>query len=621
MTHNEFELYLFNEGKNFHSYNTFGAHFIKEEGVSGVGFTLWAPEAKQIAVVGEFNDWNDALHPMILLKDTGIWYVFIPGLHEEQLYKYKITGKDGSSFYKADPFAFAAEKPSGTASKLYDLKGYDWQDNHWLENRKKKQPYTCPINIYEMHLESWKHEDGRPLTYVELATKLVAYMKEYAYTHVEIMPVMEHPFAGSWGYQVTGYYAVTRRFGSAKDLMYLIDQLHQADIGVIFDWVPCHFCNDEHGLRRFDGSKLFEHENPKFSDNETWGTTNFDYAKTQVQSFLISNAMFFFEKYHIDGLRVDAVAFMLYQGYTTDQSQTNTYAVELLQKLNTQVFAEFPDVLMIAEESSAWPLVTAPVDKGGLGFNFKWNMGWMNDMLEYIETDYDQRHRMHKAITFSIMYAFSENYVLALSHDEVVHGKKSLLNKMPGDYWQKFASLRMFYGYMFAYPGKKLLFMGGEFGQFIEWDYKRELDWFLKDYEKHLELLNFTKTLNHLYLRERDLSIKDNNPTGFEWIDFSNDKQSIIAFVRWGHGGSHLLVICNFTPMSYPEYDLGVPAAGSYEVILNTDQSIYGGSGYEISETYQTEKISCHGKNYKLQIQVPPLATIYLKYKENREEK
>lgn len=620
MPQNELDVYLFNEGKNYHSYNTFGAHFVKEEESFGVRFTLWAPAAEKVVVVGEFNDWNDSLHPMIQMKDEGVWHIFIPDLHEGQLYKYKITAKDGSSFYKADPFAFAAEKPPGTASKLYYLDGYKWQDDSWLEKRKKTEPYTAPINIYEMHLQSWKHEGERSLTYVELASKLVDYIKEYGYTHVEMMPVMEHPYGGSWGYQATGYFGATSRFGSPKDLMYLVDELHKANIGVIFDWVPCHFCNDEHGLRRFDGSKLYEHEDPKFADNETWGTTNFDYAKTQVQSFLISNALFFFEKYHVDGLRVDAVAFMLYQGYTTSQSETNEYAVKLLQNLNTEVFAAYPDVLMMAEESSSWPMVTAPVDKGGLGFNFKWNMGWMNDMLEYVETEYDQRHTMHKAITFSLMYAFSENYVLALSHDEVVHGKKSLLNKMPGDYWQKFASLRMFYGYMYAYPGKKLLFMGGEFGQYIEWNYERELDWFLEDYEKHHQLHDFTKSLNHLYLKETDLSIRDNNPSGFEWIDFSDNNQSIISFVRWGEDGSHTIIVCNFTPNSYPDYYLGAPELGHYEVILNTDESIYGGSGYKIEKEYQTEEITHHGKNNRLQIQVPPLGTIYLKYTNNREE-
>ena len=432
------------------------------------------------------------------------------------------------------------------------------------------------------------------------------------------MPLTEHPYDGSWGYQATGYFSMTSRYGTPKDFMAFVDACHNSKLGVIMDWVPCHFCNDEHGLRQFDGLETYEHTDPKFANNELWGTTNFDYAKTQVQSFLISNALFFLDKFHIDGIRVDAVAFMLYQGYTTNHSEVNQDAVEFLQKLNKEVFAKYPDVLMIAEESSAWPMVTAPIHEGGLGFNFKWNMGWMNDMLEYMEMDYDQRHNNHKAITFSMMYAFSENFILPLSHDEVVHGKKSLLNKMPGDYWQQFANLRMFYGYMYAYPGKKLLFMGGEIGQFIEWDYERPIDWFLKEHKSHQMVQDCVKDLNHLYTAENALYYHDDQYKGFEWIDYSNNEQSIISFVRNGND-EHMLVVCNFTPEVYKGFELGVPYMGNYKEVFNTDDEKYGGSGYADNGTLKSIKETKHGRPQSIKVDIAPLATMYFKIEKTEE--
>jgi len=448
---------------------------------------------------------------------------------------------------------------------------------------------------------------------------LIPYVKDMGYTHIEIMPLTEHPFDGSWGYQATGYFSMTSRYGTPKEFMAFVDACHQADLGVIMDWVPCHFCNDEHGLRRFDGTPTYEHQDMKFSDNELWGTTNFDYAKTQVQSFLISNALFFLDKFHIDGLRVDAVAFMLYQGYTTDHSEVNENAVSFLQKLNKEVFAKYPDVLMMAEESSAWPMVTAPIHDGGLGFNFKWNMGWMNDMLEYMEMGYEERHNNHKAITFSVMYAFTENFILPLSHDEVVHGKRSLLNKMPGDYWQQFANLRMFYGYMYAYPGKKLLFMGGEIGQYIEWDYERPIDWFLKEYEKHEQMQDCVKALNHFYKSEEALYALDDRYKGFEWIDYSNNEQSVISFVR-NSDDEHILVVCNFTPQVYQGFELGVPFMGKYKEVFNTDDVKYGGSGYADNGTLTAVKETKHGRPQSIRVDIAPLATMYFKLEKTEEK-
>lgn len=615
---NALDIYLYNKGQNYKSYQVLGAHLRQRDGVKGVEFTVWAPNAKSVSVVGDFNNWDIHRSHMAVVEDTGMWHLFVAELEEMSLYKYAVTDHHNQTIMKADPYAFYSELKPATASRVYDLKGYKWHDQKWMKKRKSYNPYKSPLNIYEVHLGSWDHHDETYMTYRQLEEKLVPYLVENGYTHVELMPLTEHPFDGSWGYQATGYFSMTSRYGTPKELMAFIDACHNSDIGVLLDWVPCHFCNDEHGLRRFDGTPTFEHVDPKFAENDLWGTTNFDYAKTQVQSFLISNAMFFLDKFHIDGLRVDAVAFMLYQGYTTDHSEVNDNAVKFLQKLNKEVFAKHPDVLMMAEESSAWPLVTKPIHDGGLGFNFKWNMGWMNDMLEYMEMDYDQRHNNHKAITFSVMYAFTENFILPLSHDEVVHGKKSLLNKMPGDYWQKFANLRMFYGYMYAYPGKKLLFMGGELGQFIEWDYQRPLDWFLKDYEKHQQMQLCVKDLNHFYKSQPAFYENDDRYKGFEWIDYSNNEQSIISFVRNGDD-EHILVICNFTPEVYDGFALGVPYMGSYIEVFNTDNKAFGGSGYASNGVLKAVKEHKHGRPQSIKVDIPPLATVYFKIEKAEE--
>ncbi|MCH4890240.1 1,4-alpha-glucan branching protein GlgB [Acidaminobacter sp. JC074] len=615
---NALDIYLFNKGENFKSYKVLGAHIRKRDGISGVEFTVWAPKAKQVSLVGDFNGWNIHECPMMPVEDTGMWHAFVPEVEEFSLYKYAVMDYQDKVTLKADPFAFFSEVKPNTASRVYDLKGYKWNDANWMRNRKKKSPYKSPLNIYELHLGSWDHHEEGYMTYGQMEEKLIPYIKSMGYTHIEVMPLTEHPFDGSWGYQATGYFSITSRYGTPKDFMSFVDACHKAGIGVLLDWVPCHFCNDEHGLRRFDGTETFEHSDKTFADNELWGTTNFDYAKTQVQSFLISNALFFLEKFHIDGLRVDAVAFMLYQGYTTHQSHVNEDAVNFLQRLNKEVFARYPDVLMMAEESSAWPLVTAPIHDGGLGFNFKWNMGWMNDMLEYMEMDYHDRHNNHKAITFSVMYAFTENFILPLSHDEVVHGKKSLLNKMPGDYWQKFANLRMFYGYMYAYPGKKLLFMGGELGQFIEWDYERPIDWFLRDYDKHREMELCVKDLNHFYTKEEAFYFNDDQYKGFEWIDYSNNEQSIISFVRNGEK-ENILVVCNFTPEVYKSFELGAPYMGNYIEVLNTDDVKYGGSGFCSKQRVKAVKKQAHGRPQSIQIDIAPLATMYFKIEKTEE--
>lgn len=610
---NELDIYLFNKGDNFQAQKLFGAHRSSRNNKSGVEFTVWAPRAKSVRLVGDFNEWNQESHFMVAVNDTGIWHIFIEGIQEYDLYKYAVESDHGITL-KADPFAFYSEVKPDTASRVYNLKGYKWHDQAYMKKRKSREIFKSPLNIYEMHFGSWKYKEGRLMTYREMVDELIPYVKAHHYTHIEIMPLNEHPFDGSWGYQATGYFNITSRYGEPKDFMYFVDMCHKNGIGVILDWVPCHFCNDEHGLRRFDGTDQYEHIDKKFSDNDLWGTTNFDYAKTQIHSFLISNALFFIERFHIDGLRVDAVAFMLYQGYTTHHSEVNDHAVKFLQRLNKEIFARHPDVLMMAEESSAWPMVTKPIHDGGLGFNFKWNMGWMNDMLEYMEMGYEERHNNHKAITFSIMYAFTENFILPLSHDEVVHGKKSLLDKMPGDYWQKFANLRMFLAYMYAYPGKKLLFMGGEIGQFIEWNYKREIDWFLHDYDKHHALNKCVKEMNALYLKENAFYFNDDAYKGFEWIDYANNEQSIISFVRNGNLGQHIVVICNFTPAVYSDYEIGVPYMGKYVEIFNTDNEIYGGSAYGDNSECIAVKETKHGRPQSIKVDIAPLATMYLKY-------
>ena len=625
-TFSESDLYLYHQGTNYHSYQIFGAHFTEMMGQQGVRFTLWAPHAQAVSVVGSFNDWQIDKHPMHRQEDGSIWSVFVAGLTEGTIYKYAIQTASGEAILKADPYGYFCEVRPNTASIAYDVTQYEWQDEKWLDQKRKSTPYETPMLTYEVHLGSWQRkENGEFLTYREVAQRLVAYVKEMNYTHIELMPLNEYPFDGSWGYQATGYYAVTSRYGEPRDFMYLVDLCHQHEIGVILDWVPGHFCRDAHGLRHFDGEPLYESGNEQLAENYEWGTTNFDYGRTEVQSFLISNAMFWFNLYHIDGLRIDAVANMLYLNYGRKEGewQPNKYggagnleAMEFLRKLNQAIFEFHPEALMIAEESTSWPLISKPVYMGGMGFNFKWNMGWMNDMLRYMEMDPVHRKWHHHLVTFSFMYAFSENFVLPLSHDEVVHGKRSLLNKMPGDYWQQFANLRAFYGYWMAHPGKKLLFMGSEFGQFIEWKYDDSLDWHLLEYPMHQKMHDYVKALNGFYQAQPSFWEIDCDWQGFEWIDCNDYTQSIISFMRRGKNKDDFtLVICNFTPMVHQGYRLGVPEAGSYIEVFNSDHDVYGGSNVINEGEFASEAIAWHDKPQSILFTVPPLATIYLKLK------
>lgn len=606
----------------FHCHKLFGAHILQKNGLEGVVFTVWAPHAKEVCVIGDFNEWQGCGHKMEPIEDTGIWSIFVPGVKEGSLYKYEIHTWYGQVLHKADPYGFYSEYRPGTASKVFPLEGYPWQDEKW--QKEKTSLYNQPLNIYEVHLGSWKRkENGDFYSYRELAEELVDYAAEMGYTHIELLPLSEHPYDGSWGYQSTGYYAVTSRYGNPHDFMYFVDRCHQKGIGIILDWVPAHFCGDAHGLANFDGAPLYEYADPHRGRNDQWGTFNFDFSKPQVWSFLISNALFWMDFYHIDGLRVDAVAFMLYLDYGKKPGQwtpnvfggrENLEAIGFMKKLNEAVFEKFPHALMIAEESTAWPLVTKPTYLGGLGYNYKWNMGWMNDMLRYMEMDSIHRKWHHELLTFSFMYAFSENFILPLSHDEVVHGKKSLLNKIPGDYWQKFASLRAFYGYMMAHPGKKLLFMGGEFGQFAEWNEHRGLDWLLLDYDMHRKLHQYVRHLNHFYKREKVLWEIDHDWQGFQWIDPHDCQQSIITFMRRSRDPEDFLVIlCNFTPVVHEEYRIGVPSPGAYMEVFNSDAEIYGGSGQLNKNLLEAEAVPWHNRSHSLVIKVPPLATLYLK--------
>lgn len=618
----ELELYLFHEGRNFYSYQLMGAHQVIYHGVPGVRFCLWAPKALEVRVVGNFNNWQGDGHVMQRLGQDGIWFIFIPGLEEGEVYKYEILTPHGEAFLKSDPYAFWSELRPGTASRVATLNNYVWQDQKWQEQRLKGVTYESPVLIYEVHLGSWKRKNENFLSYGELADQLIDYVADMGYTHVEILPLAEHPLDGSWGYQATGYYSVTSRYGKPEDFMYFVDRCHQRGIGVILDWVPGHFCKDNHGLRRFDGSCLYEGDNWQRAENFQWGTLNFDFSKPEVVSFLISNAVFWFEQFHVDGLRVDAVASMLYLDYGKSPGQwapnryggkENLEAVNFMKQLNETIFAYFPYALMIAEESTQWPQVTGPTYLGGLGYNYKWNMGWMNDILRYMEMDPVHRKWHHNLLTFSFMYTFSENFILPLSHDEVVHEKKSLLNKMPGDYWQKFANLRLLYGYMMAHPGKKLLFMGGEFGQFKEWNYNQSLDWNLMEYDQHQRLKDYMKQLNLIYINEKSLWELDHRPQGFQWIDPHDYSQSVITFMRKAKDSQEfIIIICNFTPVVYEHYRIGVPKLGDYRELLNSDRDIYGGS-HKLNGKLTAEDMPWHNQPYSLVITLPPLATVYIK--------
>ncbi len=618
----EFDRYLFHEGRHWQSYNILGAHLCEKDDKKGTRFTVWAPAAQHISVVGDFNNWDDSNDKMKKIEDSGLWTIFIPGNHQGKKYKYKIKDYKNIIREKADPFGFYAEKPPATASIVYSLTNYQWNDRAWLDKRKDYSPYQKPLLIYELHPGSWLRENEKVMNYRQLADRLITYLSDMGYTHVELMPVTEYPFDGSWGYQTTGYYAVTSRYGTPDDFMYFVDRCHQHNIGVIVDWVPGHFCKDDHGLRLFDGTHLYENKDPRRAENQQWDTLNFDFTQPEVWSFLISSAYFWFEKYHIDGIRVDAVSNIIYLDYGKEDGQwvSNKYggnedleAIKFLKTLNTELFQSFPGILMIAEESTTWPLVTAPVDKGGLGFNFKWNMGWMNDTLAYMENDPLFRKNNHNQLTFSIMYTYSENYILPLSHDEVVHGKKSLLDKMPGDYWQKFANLRLLYGYMMSHPGKKMLFMGGEFGQFIEWNYKQGLDWHLMDYEMHNKMKTYVKKLNHFYLQEPALWEMDFKEKGFEWIEANDYQHSVISYIRYDTRNTPLIIICNFTPVIRKNYQIGVPGAGTYREVFNSDFKEFGGCG-RVNNSLQTIAKNLHEFPNCLTLTLPPLAVIYLKH-------
>ncbi|SHE37333.1 1,4-alpha-glucan branching enzyme [Thermoanaerobacter uzonensis DSM 18761] len=605
----------FLKGEHFRAYTFLGSRFINYRGKEGTVFCVWAPNAVRVGVAGDFNNWDAKNHMMLKVKDSGLWWIFIEGLKEGELYKYEIHTKDGKRILKTDPYAIFSEVRPNTASIVKNLPEYQWHDEDWMLRRKSENIFETPINIYELHLGSWRRkENGELLNYREIADLLVPYVKEMGYTHVELLPLMEHPLDMSWGYQITGYFSVTSRHGTPEDFMYFVDKLHEHDIGVIMDWVPGHFCKDAHGLYNFDGTHLYEYDDPFIRENDYWGTANFDVSKPGVKSFLLSNAYFWFKEYHIDGLRCDAISNMLYLHTRSGRQEVHDQVVSFLRDVNRLIFTNFPNPLMVAEESSAYPLVTYPDYGGGLGFNYKWDMGWMNDTLKYMAFPPEERKWNHNLLTFSIMYTYSENFILPLSHDEVVHGKKSLLDKMPGTYEEKFANLRALYGYMMTHPGKKLLFMGGEFGQFIEWDFKKELDWFLLDYPMHKSLQEYVKDLNKIYLSNKSLYEMDHSEEGFLWIDVNNSEQSIISYIRFAKDKKDfLVVVCNFSKVSYPVYRIGVPEYCLYKEILNSDETKYGGRSFVNENLIEAEKIGIHGKPYSIQIKLPPLSAVILK--------
>jgi 1,4-alpha-glucan branching enzyme len=620
------DLFLFNEGSHYRLYEKLGAHPIAVDSVEGTYFAVWAPNARQVFVMGEFNNWDKSSYPLYPKGMSGIWEGFIPGVAKGTIYKYYIIShRRGYRVEKADPFAFYAETPPKTASITWDL-GYGWGDQAWMEKRHAHNALGAPISIYEVHLGSWRRvpeENNRHLSYRELAPELAEYLKQMGFTHVEFLPIMEHPFYGSWGYQVTGYFAPTSRYGTPQDFMYLVDYLHQHDIGVILDWVPSHFPNDEHGLGYFDGTHLYEHGDPRQGIHPDWNSFIFNYDRHEVRSFLLSSALFWLDKYHIDCLRVDAVASMLYLDYGRKEGEwipnkhggrENLEAITFLRRFNETVYQESPDVQTTAEESTAWPMVSRPTYLGGLGFGLKWDMGWMHDTLKYMTKDPIYRKYHHNDLTFRLVYAFFENFVLPLSHDEVVHGKGSLLGKMPGDDWQKFANLRLLLGYMYAQPGKKLLFMGGELGQWREWAHDESLEWHLLDYPPHSGLKRWVEHLNRFYRGQPALYELDFEQKGFEWINCNDVEHSVVSLVRKGHSSDDLLVVvCNFTPTTHFDYRIGVPRLGCWRELLNSDAREYGGSGQGSLGTVEATPTPLHGRSYSLTITLPPLATVFFK--------
>jgi 1,4-alpha-glucan branching enzyme len=622
----EFDLYLFNEGTHYTIYEKLGSHFAEVDGIGGVQFAVWAPSARSVSVIGSFNNWDRRKHAMRVLGNSGVWEIFVPGLADGELYKFQIKTQDGKILDKADPFATQMEIRPRTASVVNFLNEFEWGDGEWMRLRQTPLPYEKPIAIYEVHLGSWRrmpHDDHRCLSYREAAKDLVRYVKSMGYTHIELLPILEHPFDGSWGYQVTGYFAPTSRFGRPEDFMFFVDYCHQNNIGLILDWVPAHFPRDPYALARFDGTCLFEHADPRQGEHPDWDTLIFNYGRREVSNFLIASAIFWLERYHIDGLRIDAVASMLYLDYSRKPGEwipnryggrENLEAIEFIKHLNSVIHDKYPGVLSIAEESTAWPGVTTPLHYGGLGFDLKWNMGWMHDILEYFSKEPVYRKYHHNNLTFALLYAFSERFLLPLSHDEVVHGKSSLLGKMPGDDWQKFANLRLLLGVMYGFPGKKLLFMGGEFGQWSEWNHDHSLEWHLLDYDMHVALQRWVCDLNSLYKSEPALYEIDFHHSGFEWIDFRDVEGSTISFIRKGRRPDEAVIfICNFTPVPRYQYRIGVPPSKSYREILNSDSAYYGGGNVGNSGSVMAEQKPWHNQSHSVLLTLPPLGVVVLK--------
>ena len=620
----------FRNGANYHVQRILGSHRAEKNGQEGYIFRTWAPNAKGVSIVGSFNNWETDADPMTYVQGTGVWEGFSALASRYDEYKYCVTSENGVNVLKSDPYALHYETAPANASKIWDSESFDWADEDWLESRRTHNPYHSPMNIYEMHLGSWRrYPDDNCFDYEKLADELVEYLTELAYTHIEIMPVTEHPYDGSWGYQVNGFFAPTSRYGTPEQFKSFVNKLHSAGIGVILDWVPAHFPKDAHGLAFFDGTPCYEYADPIKGEHKRWGTHVFDFGKAEVRSFLISSAMWWIEEYHIDGLRIDAVASMLYLDYDRNHGEwrpnrnggrENLEAVEFLQKLNSAVLTAHPDALMIAEESTSWALVTKPPHMGGLGFNFKWNMGWMNDVLDYTSLDPIFRAYNHDKLTFGMFYAFSENFILPISHDEVVHGKCSLWNKMPGDYEAKFAGMRAFYGFMMSHPGKKLLFMGSEFGQVIEWDYKKELDWLLLDYESHRQLAAYVKDLNHFYLKQAPLWQIEDSWEGFSWIVADDNAQNIVVMRRTDEAGNNLIFVCNFSPVQRENYRFGVPKAYSYKKIFCSNDKKYGGNN-ENNRAVGYEEIPSHKYPGSISITIPPLTAMWFAPKEKAARK
>ena len=622
-----FQTYLFNSGDNFKSYEMLGSHKVKIDGVDGWRFAVWAPKAVSVRVVGDFNDWNCIDKMIVRIETSGVWYGFFTDIEEGMLYKYAIEAEDGETYYKADPYAVKSELRPGTASVTKDISNnYKWGDKAWISARGKNSTLTEPMNIYEIHIGSWKiHDDGSFYTYRELADELVPYVKKMGYTHIELMPITEYPFDGSWGYQVTGFFSATTRYGESEDLKYLIDKCHKNHIGIIMDWVPAHFPRDAHGLRMFDGTPVYEYADPRLGEHKDWGTMVFDYSKSEVISFLISSAYFWAEQYHIDGIRVDAVSSMLYRDYSRNDGEWvpneyggngNLEAVDFLKKLNKIMGTEFPNFMMVAEESTAWPLVTAPPENDGLGFNYKWNMGWMNDTLRDMGMDPYFRKDNHSLLTFMMMYAYSENYILPLSHDEVVHGKGSMLNKMFGEYDEKFAAYRTLLGYYMTMPGKKMLFMGGEFGQMLEWRYDDQLEWNVLEIDKHKRLHQYVKDLNHFYMENKALWELDTSWDGFRWVNEADSENSVLSYIRRGrHAADNVVVVANFTPVERPIYKIGVPLAGEYEVVFHSSAVKYGGNKRITKKVYKTKNMQFSDMMYTIEVAIDGNSVMFLKKK------